>query len=95
MPHIAEELWQQLGHDIMLTDTPWPIANKDFLFEDNSTIAVQINGKLKGTIKLPKGCRGKEAEEAAMALPRIAEAVKNKTIKKIIIVPDRIINVDI
>jgi len=93
MPHIAEELWQKLGHDIMLTNTPWPIANKDLLFEDNSTIAVQINGKLKGTILLPKGCKGKEAESAALALPRIAEAVENKTVKKIIVVPDRIINV--
>ena len=55
MPHIAEELWQQLGHDIMLTDTPWPIVNKNLLIEANSTIAVQVNGKLKGTIELPKG----------------------------------------
>jgi len=93
MPHIAEELWQKLGHETMLTDTPWPVVNKNLLIEASSTIAVQINGKLKGTIKLPKGCKGKEAKEAALALPKVAETIKNKTIKKIIIVPDRIINV--
>ena len=93
MPHIAEELWQHLGHDTILANTPWPDVNTDFLFENNSTIAVQINGKLKGTITLPRGCKGKEAEKAAMALPKIAETVKNKAVKKIIVVPDRIINV--
>ena len=93
MPHIAEELWQKLGHKTMLTNTPWPVVNKDLLIETSSTVAVQINGKLRGTIKLPKGCKGKEAEEAAMALPNVAETIKNKTIKNIIIVPDRIINV--
>ncbi len=93
MPHIAEELWQHLGHDTILANTPWPDVNTDFLFENNSTIAVQINGKFKGTITLPRGCKGKEAEKAAMALPKIAETVKNKAVKKIIVVPDRIINV--
>ena len=93
MPHIAEELWQQLGHDVMLTDTPWPVVNESMLIEDHSTIAVQVNGKLRGTIELPKGCKGKEAEDAAMALPRIAEAVSGRHIRKIIVVPDRIINV--
>jgi leucyl-tRNA synthetase len=93
MPHIAEELWQQLGHDVMLTDTAWPIVDKSLLIEDNRTIAVQVNGKLRGTIELPKGCKGKEAEDAAMALPRIAEAISGKDVRKIIVVPDRIINV--
>ena len=77
----------------MLTNTPWPVVNKNLLIDANSTIAVQVNGKLKGTIKLPKGCKDKEAEEAAIALPKVAEATKNKAIKKIIIVPDSIINV--
>jgi leucyl-tRNA synthetase len=93
MPHIAEELWQQLGHDVMLTDTAWPTVDKILLIEDNRTIAVQVNGKLRGTIELPKGCKGKEAEDAAMALPRIAEAISGKHIRKVIVVPDRIINV--
>jgi leucyl-tRNA synthetase len=93
MPHIAEELWQQLGHDVMLTDTPWPVADESLLVEDSSTVAVQVNGKLRDTIELPKGCKGKEAEDAALALPRIAEAISGKDIRKIIVVPDRIINV--
>ncbi len=93
MPHIAEELWQQLGHDVLLTDTPWPEADPALLVEDTATVAVQVNGKLRGTIDLPKGLKGKEAEDAALALPRVEEAIKGKDIRKVIVVPDRIINV--
>ena len=93
MPHIAEELWQQLGHDVMLTETPWPEVEEALLVEDTVTVAVQVKGKLRGTLELPKGCAGKEAEDAALALPRVAEEVAGKEVRKIIVVPDRIINV--
>jgi leucyl-tRNA synthetase len=93
MPHIGEELWQQLGHDVMLTDTAWPAVDETLLIEDTATVAVQVNGKLRGTIDLPKGCKGKEAETAALELPRVIEALAGKEIRKVIIVPDRIINV--
>ncbi|MBT7137522.1 MAG: leucine--tRNA ligase [Rhodospirillaceae bacterium] len=93
MPHIAEELWQQLGHDVMLTDTAWPEVDETLLVEDTATVAIQVNGKLRGTVDLPKGCDAKEAEKIALALPRVAEAVEGKEIRKVIVVPDRIVNV--
>ena len=93
MPHIAEELWQQLGHDVMLTDTAWPEVDETLLVEDTATVAIQVNGKLRGTVDLPKGCDAKEAEKIALSLPRVAEAVEGKDIRKVIVVPDRIINV--
>jgi len=93
MPHIAEELWQQLGHGVMLTDTPWPEVDQSLLVEDTATIAVQVNGKLRGTIDLPKGCDAKEAEKIALALPRVIEAIGTSDVRKVIVVPDRIINV--
>jgi leucyl-tRNA synthetase len=93
MPHLAEELWQQLGHSVMLTETPWPEVDPLLLVEDTATLAVQVNGKLRGTVDLPKGCAPKEAEKAALALPRVVEAIGEKDIRKVIVVPDRIINV--
>ena len=93
MPHIAEELWQKLGHDVMLAETPWPVANKKLLVEDNATIAVQVNGKLRGTLEIKKGCQNKEIEMEALSLPRVSREIKAKNIKKIIIIPDRIINI--
>ncbi|MBC8269636.1 MAG: leucine--tRNA ligase [Rhodospirillaceae bacterium] len=93
MPHLAEELWQQLGHDIMLTDTAWPEVDETLLVEDTATVAIQVNGKLRGTVDLPKGCDAKEAEKIALAIPRIAEVVEGREIRKVIVVPDRIINV--
>ena len=93
MPHIAEELWLQLGHEVMLTDTGWPEVDETLLVEDSATVAVQVNGKLRGTIDLPIGLKGKEAEEAALSLPRVVEAIGDKNVRKVIVVPDRIINV--
>ena len=55
MPHLAEELWRALGHDTLLVDQPWPEADPAMLVEDNVTIAVQVNGKLRGTLDVPKG----------------------------------------
>ncbi|NQU55972.1 MAG: leucine--tRNA ligase, partial [Rhodospirillales bacterium] len=93
MPHIAEELWQQLGHSVMLTDTAWPEVDESLLIEDTATLAVQVNGKLRGTVDLAKGCDTKEAEKIALALPRVLEAIGEKDIRKVIVVPDRIINI--
>jgi len=92
-PHLAEELWRLLGHDAILADTAWPEADPAFLVDETVTIAVQVNGKLRSTIDLPKGAAGEDAEAAALALPKVMEAIGNKTVRKVIVVPDRIINV--
>jgi leucyl-tRNA synthetase len=93
MPHIAEELWQKLGHNVMLTDTAWPEVDETLLVEYTVIIAIQVNGKLRGTIDLPKGYDAKEARKIALALPGVVKAVAGKDIRKVIVVPDKIINV--
>jgi leucyl-tRNA synthetase len=93
MPHLAEELWQRLGHDILLVDMPWPEADPSLLVEDRVTIAVQVNGKLRGTIDLPMDSSQKEAEAAALELDNVARAVAGKPVRKVIVVPNRVINV--
>ena len=93
MPHLAEELWHSLGHQTLLANTPWPEAEADQLVEKNVTVAVQVNGKLRGTLDLPKDSDDQTAETAALALENVSAAIAGKPIRKVIIVPNRIINV--
>ncbi|MHA1598477.1 MAG: hypothetical protein ACTSV1_07120, partial [Alphaproteobacteria bacterium] len=76
-----------------LADSPWPVAEASMLIDDTVTVAVQVNGKLRGTLELAKGANGKDVEAAALALPRVVEAIADKQPRKVIVVPDRIINV--
>ena len=92
-PHIAEELWLALGHDILLTDTPWPEADPALLTDDTVTIAVQVNGKLRCTVELARDAGQKAAEAAALAEPSVARAIGDKAIRRVIVVPNRIVNV--
>lgn len=93
MPHLSEELWQRLGHDKLLTDEPWPEADPALLVEETVTVAVQVKGKLRATIELPRDTDQKTAEAAALADPAIISALEGKTVSRIIFVPNRIINV--
>jgi leucyl-tRNA synthetase len=92
-PHLAEELWQTLGHRSLLADSPWPLAEDALLVDDTVTVAVQLNGKLRGTLQLPKDVAKDEAEKAALALPELARGLDGKTPKRVIVVPNRIVNV--
>jgi leucyl-tRNA synthetase len=93
MPHLGEELWRRLGNETLLADAPWPQADPALLVEDTVTIAVQIRGKLRATIELPRDTGQAEAERAALASPQVAAALEGKTINRIIFVPNRILNV--
>ncbi len=93
MPHLAEELWQQLGHSDLLCMRAWPVANPDFLVDDTITIGVQVNGKMRGTIELVANAPQADAEAAALALPTVQHAIEGKEIRKIIVVAGKIVNV--
>ncbi|PZO88383.1 MAG: leucine--tRNA ligase [Micavibrio aeruginosavorus] len=93
MPHFAEEMWETLGHNTPLTQTPWPKAEKTLLESDTVTLAVQVNGKTRATITLPANADQKTAEEAALAEATVINAIEGKSVKKIIVVPGRIVNV--
>jgi len=93
MPHLAEELWAELGHAVPVVDTPWPKAEASLLVEDSVTIAVQVNGKLRATIELPKDADPKLAEETALAQAAVVSAMSGKPPRKVVVVPNRIVNV--
>lgn len=93
MPHLAEELWEELDHKTPLTQTPWPKADPALLENDTVTLAVQVNGKMRATITLPASADQKTAETEALAQESVKAAIEGKSVKKIIVVPGRIVNV--
>ena len=93
VPHIAEELWQRLGHDALLADTAWPQADAAWLEEDRVTIAVQVKGRLRATISLPRGSDRATAEAAALADPNVRRAIDGKPLRRVVVVPDKVVNV--
>ncbi len=93
MPHLAEEMWEALGNKTQLTETSWPKADPALLESDSMTMAVQVNGKMRATIILPANADQKTAEAAALAENTVQAALEGKSVKKIIVVPGRIVNV--
>ena len=93
MPHLAEEMWQELGHKTLLADEPWPKPDPDLARDEEVTLAVQVNGKLRGTIELPRDAATAAVEEAALALPQVARLLDGRAPKRVVIVPNRIVSV--
>ncbi len=94
VPHIAHALWQVLGHpQTLLEDQPWPKVDPHALTREVVTLAVQVNGKLRGTIEVAQAAPREEIERLALAEPRVAEFVAGATPKKLIVVPGKIVNI--
>jgi leucyl-tRNA synthetase len=91
-PHMAEELWRRLGHTDTITYEHWPEADPRYLAKSESEIVFQVNGKLRGKIVVPTGSTREAIEAAARALPAFSEWTAGKTVKKVIAVPDKLIN---
>ena len=91
-PHLAEELWHRLGHAGTLAYQPWPAWDESLIVEDVVTVAVQVNGKLRTTLELPVGTGEDAARAAALADERVARHVDGDRIRKVIFVPDKLVN---
>ena len=91
-PHITEELWQQLGEDGLLSVAPWPTYDEAKTVESTVELAVQVNGKLKCTIKLAVDADKQTAIDTAMAEEKVQHAIEGKQIVKQIVVPGKIVN---
>ncbi|MBP5858147.1 leucine--tRNA ligase [Marivibrio halodurans] len=92
-PHLTEELWRHLGGTEPLVGHHWPVADPGLLVEDKVTVAIQVNGKLRATIDLPRDAEKRVAEDAALAEENVRRALDGKAPRKVIVVPNRIVNV--
>ena len=92
MPHLAEEAWALRGHAGLIADAPWPEADPALLVDDEVTIAIQVNGKLRDTLVMPKGADKAAIEAAALASDKVVRLLEGRAPRKIIVVPDRLVN---
>jgi leucyl-tRNA synthetase len=92
VPHVAEEAWAAAGNPGLVADAPWPEADPALLVEDEVTIAVQVNGKLRDTLTAPKGSPREMLEEMALASEKVVRILDGKAPRKVIVVPDRLVN---
>jgi leucyl-tRNA synthetase len=93
MPHLAEECWQVLGQPGLISEAGWPQIERDLLVEDTVTLVVQVNGKKRGDLTVAKAAENPEIEAAVLALDAVKIALGGKPVRKVIIVPMRIVNV--
>jgi len=92
VPHISHELWQQLGHKEAVIDARFPQVDADALVSDSITLAVQVNGKLRGQIQVPAGATQEQIIAAALADPGVHKFVDGLELKKKIVVPGKLVS---
>jgi len=92
-PHISEELWSQLGHSGSISYEEWPTYNETYLIEDEVEIVIQVMGKVRSKISVPKDISKEELEKLALADQKVQEWTNDKTIRKIIVVPGKLVNI--
>ena len=93
MPHLAEEAWSALGTEGLVADAAWPEVDPALLVEDEVTIAVQHKGKLRDTLTAPKGASKEDLEAMALASDKVQRSLDGAEVRKIIVVPDRLVNI--
>ena len=91
-PHLAEELWQILGYKSLVSEQKWPRYENKFLTEENINLIVQINGKKKLVMNIKKGLTKEQTERIVLENSSIIKIIESNNYKKIIIVPDRVVN---
>ncbi|WP_086314234.1 leucine-tRNA ligase [Enterococcus sp. 7F3_DIV0205] len=92
-PHIGEELWAILGNQESLTNAPWPIYDEAALVEDEVEVVFQVNGKVRAKLNIARGLSKEELEEKALAAEEIQTFIEGKTVRKVIVVPDKLVNI--
>src|SRR5207237_3292552 len=91
-PHIAEELWRELGGKEELGLLEWPVADPALVVDDAYSIAVQVNGKLRGEVQVAATAPEAEIRDTAARDPKVAGWLHGKTIKKVVVIPKRLVN---
>jgi len=92
-PHMVEELWQELGERGPVLDVPWPQADPELAREDEVELPVQVNGRVRTKVRVAKGAAREEIEKLALADENVARHIEGKTVRKVIVVPDKLVNI--
>ena len=92
-PHLAEECWAQLGNEGLVADAAWPSFDPAMLVDDEVTVAVQVNGKLRDTISIARGADSSALEALALASDKVRRQLDGASPRKVIVVPDRLVNI--
>ena len=92
-PHLAEGLWRRLGYDDFLCLRPWPEADPALVAEETVVVAVQVNGRKRATIEVATDADAAVVEERALAEPRVRRSIDDKPVRRVVVVPGRIVNV--
>jgi leucyl-tRNA synthetase len=92
-PHLAEEMWARLGNTSLVVKEEWPDGNPELAQDNKVTIAVQVCGKVRGTIEVVKDTPKEDVEKEALALENVKKQIEGKEIRKIIVVPNKIVNI--
>jgi leucyl-tRNA synthetase len=92
-PHLAEECWAAIGQAGLVVDAAWPEFDPALLVEDQVTLAIQVNGKLRDTLTVPRGLPRAEAEALALASEKVQRQLAGAAARKVIVVPDRLVNI--
>lgn len=93
VPHLAEECWLALGNQGLVAEQPWPAPDPALLADDTVVIAVQVNGKRRDELRIARDAAKEDIEAAALKLDNVVRAIGGRRIKKVVVVPQRIVNV--
>jgi leucyl-tRNA synthetase len=93
VPHICHSLWHGLGHTDAVVDHPWPAVDHDALIKDSIELVVQVNGKVRAKLDVPVSLDREGIEQHAMAAPNVQRFLEGVTVRKVIVVPGKLINI--
>ncbi len=93
MPHLSEEMWTLIGGEGLVSDAPWPEARPELMIQSDVTVVIQVQGKLRDKLLVSKGIAKEELETLALKSDKVQNAIQGKDIRKIIVVPDKIVNI--
>lgn len=93
VPHFCDEIWEELGETGYLFNEKWPEYDEKMLSSDEVTIAVQVNGKIRGSFEIEKDCDKAVVEKTALELPNVTKHLEGMDIVKVIVIPNRIVNI--